>query len=80
MTKDFRHYYLALNDEQRQSFADSTLTTKRYIDSKLLNKNRSKRPGARRGLMRSLAEATNGELSYADMVDYFYGENEEQAA
>lgn len=64
---DFADYYRALSREERKLFADRADTSPEYIEIHLL----PRRKTPRRDKMASLASASNGAVSYEDVVRYF---------
>ena len=65
---DFADFYRALSREERKQFADRAATSPEYIEIHLLP--RKKNP--RKETMKSLAEASEGAVSYEDVVRYFF--------
>jgi hypothetical protein len=64
---DFADFYKQLSREERKQFADRARTSPEYIEIHLLP--RRKMP--RRSTMLALASASQGEVSYEDVVRYF---------
>lgn len=64
----------------REQFAARAGTTVPYIERKLLRTDPTKRPDVRTKLMQALADASDGALTYDDMLDYFYREKNKDAA
>jgi hypothetical protein len=69
-----RDYYRSLNDNQRKQYAERAGTSKKYCDSHLMRTRPSRIP--KRDLMQGLANASNGAVSFSDVVDYFYHVNQ----
>lgn len=64
---NFRDWYRALDREARKAFADRADTSPEYIEIHLL----PRRKTPRRDTMQALADASDGALSFEDMVNYF---------
>ena len=68
LVMNFKTYFRNLAREDREAYAVKAGTSANYIDNHLVSKNKI----PRKKLMESLAAASNGKLSYSDIVDYFY--------
>lgn len=64
---DFKTYYRSLNREQRARFAEVAETSVEYIEIHLI----SRRKVPKKDLMQRLAQASDGKLSYLDLVEFF---------
>lgn len=64
---DFADFYRSLSREERKQFADRASTSPEYIEIHLL----PRRKTPRRDKMESLAAASEGVVSYEDVVRYF---------
>lgn len=69
---DFREFFVALSESEREAYALRAKTTALYISTHLIApKERRRIP--RPALMQRLAEASEGAVSHADLLAYFYG-------
>jgi hypothetical protein len=66
--KNFELYYKQKSKEERESFAFKAHTSQAYIEIHLLSG--KKKPTM--DTMQNIADATDGEFQYADIVDFFY--------
>lgn len=66
---EFRSYYQSLTDEQKKSFAQQAGYELSYIETHLIRA--YKTPG-RKG-MRRLVKASNGAVSWQEILLHFYG-------
>lgn len=64
---DFADFYRSLSREDRKQFADRADTSPEYIEIHLL----PRRKTPRQDKMKALADASNGAVSYEDIVRYF---------
>lgn len=67
----FKSYWAKLTETERQRYAKRAGTTVAYIGIHLIHR----RKFPRQKLMKQLAKASSGELSFQDMVAHFYGED-----
>jgi len=67
---DFKLYYRQLDREQRKAFANRAQTSTRYIENHLMFRRRIPRPD----MLERLAAASQGKVSYGDLVTFFYQE------
>lgn len=72
----FKTYYRSLKQPEREAFAKRASTTVGYIENHLIHA----RKQPRKKLMESLAEASQGEVSYQEVVKHFFGESAEESA
>ena len=69
---DFQSYYRSLRGPKRNEYAERAGTPRRYIEIHLLAPpERRKTP--KQPLMRALADASGGHVSFADVLAHFYG-------
>lgn len=73
---NFKTYYRGLEQPEREAFAKRANTSADYINIHLISRNKI----PRKKLMESLADASNGCVSYAEVVDYFYSAEPESDA
>ncbi len=66
---NFRTYYLGLSEEEREQFAKRAELKTGYISCHLVANPPRKIPPLK--TIRKMADATDGTLSYYDLVDYF---------
>lgn len=67
----FADFYRSLSKDERASFAERSSTTVNYIEIHLLAApERRKTP--REKLMRRLVEASNGKVSFEEVLAHFY--------
>jgi hypothetical protein len=64
---DFADFYKQLDREDRKRFAERANTSCEYIEIHLL----PRRKTPRRDTMRALSDASDGAVSYEDVVRYF---------
>ena len=68
---------MGMTADQRKAYASRAGTTAYYIKTHLVSVPPRKVP--REGLMRGLAQASNGDLSMGDVLAHFYGHSDEAA-
>ena len=69
---NYKTYFRNLDESGRLSHANEAGTTPDYINIHLI----PKRKIPRKELMQSLADATDGNCTYQDLIDYFYLDDE----
>lgn len=67
MTSKFVTYWRQMNREDREAYAKRAGTTYGYIDTQLIYRHKH----ASGDMMRRLAEASNGELTPAEVFEHF---------
>lgn len=70
---NLRKYWLSLSPEQRQKFADSSVLSAEYINTHLIH--RRKIPSL--SAIKRLADASNGNLDYHELCDFFVESNKD---
>ena len=73
---NYKTYFRNLDESAREAHAKKAGTTADYINIHLI----PKRKIPRKELMQALADASGGQCSYRDLIDYFYLDEEEVAA
>lgn len=64
---DFKNYYLSKSKEERSDYAGRASTTPDYIECHLLDARKVPRPR----LMNALVDASDGEITLADLAVFF---------
>ena len=72
---NFKTYYRSLDRKGREDYAQKANTSVQYIDGHLIH--RRKIP--QKKLMNALADASNGNVTLAEVVGHFYGDENEAA-
>ncbi len=67
-TFDFKTYVNSLTSEELDSFADASGTTSNYIIKKL--RYRYTKPSV--SLLKKMADASDGKLTFQQLLDWFY--------
>lgn len=73
---NYKTYFRSLDQAGREAHAKRANTSAEYINIHLI----SKRKIPRKELMQSLANASEGNCSYQDLINYFYLDEGEEAA
>lgn len=73
---DFKTYFRGLDQSEREAFAKRAETSADYVNIHLVPRNKI----PRKENMKLLAEATQGAVSYSEIVDYFYKEEQSEDA
>jgi len=66
------NWWVNLNTEDRQAFADRTRTTLSYLQAGLFRRNPQHRKQPSADLMADLVKASDGALTELDLVKFFY--------
>lgn len=72
---NLKPYFRGLSETERKAFAKRAGTSVNYINVRLIPKNRT----PRKKLMRGLADASLGAVSYPEVLNRFYDDPEESA-
>lgn len=72
MSTTFRNHFMRLSADERERYAQAAGTTALYIKTHLISVPPRKVP--RTDLMHGLAEASDGALTLADVLEHFYGQ------
>lgn len=73
---NFKTYYRGLEQDDREAFADRAETSTNYIDIHLIPRHKIPRKES----MKMLAKASEGAVSYLEIVDYFYNDDDQNKA
>ena len=68
---DIYQYYLSLDEEGREAFAERAKTKLRYLTSHIMKPRPKPIKGASLGYMERLSKATNGEVELSGVVSHF---------
>jgi len=66
---NFRDYYLSLEPEEREAYADRAGTTPAYIYCHLIRTPPTRVPTIKK--IKRLADATSGDITFEALVEYF---------
>lgn len=69
--KDIKVYYRNLNKDEKGQFVKNAKCSKEYLEIHLFAPD-GPRKTPRKGTMENLAKATNGEISFRDVMAFFY--------
>ena len=72
LMSDLYKYWRALDESQKQKFADNAGLKVDYIETHLIHKRKTPPLGR----LMQMAKASNGRLSYHGLCDFFLAENE----
>jgi len=75
--KSIKTYYRLLNKDEKMTFVKVAGCSQRYLEIHLFAPN-GPRKNPRKGMMENLAKATKGELTFMDVMVFFYESPKEE--
>lgn len=71
---ELKAYYYSLTPSEREQYAERAGTTAEYIRIHLVPRNRAPQKLPKKELMQGLADASQGRVSFQEVLAHFYGE------